>query len=424
MVTWSLETLLRALELIGILAALYVAVRAFQQEPKWGALVFGTTLAGIALAPFIGLLAAGLLALGAQFFYIRQRYPWKEFGRIWIYVVLCWAGATYIDGRRYGFFPMLGPSAAQVEIAAAGAPIGGSSNDTFLDVDGGRIWYKKTGTGSGTPVVLLHGGPGAASYYLKPLETLGDERPVVRYDQLGAGHSDQATDTSRFTIAHYVAELDSLRSALGIEKMHVLGHSWGSILGFEYYRAHPNRVASLVLASPALSGPAWVKYTRALLQNLSAENQKAIAERETTGDYDAPDYQAAVAEYNRKYVVLRPDEADMDSTTKTMGQATYLHMWGPSEFTLTGPLRAYDASRQLRRVKVPTLYTVGEFDEAGPDNVKQFAKLTPGARVEIIPDAAHVTTWDNPSEMLRVVRGFLRGVDSTAAAAAAPAQSP
>ena len=423
MVTWSLETLLLALELIGILCALYITVRAFQQEPKWGALILGATLVGVALVPFIGLLAAGLLALAAQFIYMRQPYPWKEFGRIWIYVILCWAGATYIDGRRNGFLPMLAPRTPPASVAVAQEGVAGT-NETFLDVDGGRIWYKKTGTGAGTPVVLLHGGPGAASFYLKPLEALGDDRPVVRYDQLGAGHSDQSADSTRFTVARYVAELDSLRAALGIERMHILGHTWGAILGFEYYRAHPNRVASLTFASPVFSGPTWVKNTRALLQNLSPETQKVIAEREATGDYDAPDYKAAVDEFSRKYVMLRPDETELDSMTKAQGQAAYAYLWGPSAFTLTGSLRTYDATAQLRRVRVPTLYTVGEFDEADPETVKRFAKLTPRSRVEVIPDAANITTWDNPTEMLRIVREFLRGVDSTAAAAAAPPQTP
>jgi proline iminopeptidase len=126
-----------------------------------------------------------------------------------------------------------------------------------------------------------------------------------------------------------------------------------------------------------------------------------------------------VNEFYSRYVWLRPVEADRDSTMKTMNQAIYTYMWGPSEFTITGTLRSYDATRRLRSVKVPTLYTVGQFDEADTTTIKRFGALTPGARVEVIPDAAHMTTWDNAGEMLRVVREFLRSVDSTATARAA-----
>src|SRR5438034_6147179 len=125
----------------------------------------------------------------------------------------------------------------------------------MLRVADGRIWYKITGTGRGTPVILLHGGPGYSSFYLKPFEALGTDRPVVRYDQLGGGKSDRISDTTLFTIAHFVRELDSLRTALGFQKVHLVGHSWGTILAVEYYREHADHVASLTLASPALDIP-------------------------------------------------------------------------------------------------------------------------------------------------------------------------
>ena len=84
-------------------------------------------------------------------------------------------------------------------------------------------------------------------------------------------------------------------------------------------------------------------------------------------------------------------------------------MQGPSEFTITGTLKTYNAKSFLK-VKVPLLYTVGEFDEAHPPTIKRFAALTPGAKVAIIPGAAHLTSWDNPVENTRVVREFLRSV--------------
>jgi len=82
----------------------------------------------------------------------------------------------------------------------------------MLPVQGGRIWYRVSGTGHGTPVIVLHGGPGYSSYYLKPFEDLGNDRPVVRYDQLGAGKSDRITDSTLFTIGHFVRELEALRT--------------------------------------------------------------------------------------------------------------------------------------------------------------------------------------------------------------------
>lgn len=414
MVTWSVDTLLLALYVIGAITSLYIAFRVFQMNPKWGAVFLVGPVLFLGLSRFTGMLIAGLVVLATQIYYVWQPYSWKTFGRIYVYVVLCWAGSTYINARRTGWFPATWFAKEQVVQAGAATP---AAAETMLPVDGGRIWYRVTGTGTGTPVILLHGGPGVGSFYLKPLEALGDDRPVVRYDQLGAGHSDVVNDTTLFTIAHFVAELDSLRAALGYQTVHLVGHSWGTMLAYEYYRAHPEHVASLTLASPALSAPAWTRNAAKLIRTLSDSAQDAIRAREATHDYDAPDYVAAVNEYYGRYVMLRPVQEDMDSTFKMMNNALYQYMWGPSEFTATGTLKSYDVTRQLRRIKVPTLYTVGEFDEAGPDVVARFAKATPGARYEVIPDAAHLSTWDNPDAMLSVIRDFLRQADSAAAAA-------
>jgi proline iminopeptidase len=283
-----------------------------------------------------------------------------------------------------------------------------------LAVAGGSIWYRVSGTGSALPVVLLHGGPGYSSYYLKPLEALGNDRPVVRYDQLGSGKSDRISDTALFNIDRFVRELDSLRAHLGYARMHVLGHSWGTILAIEYYRAHPDRVASLTLGSAALDIPTWEKNARRMLRSLPDSMQQAIAAGEMEGKFDSPGYQAANAAFMARYVVRRPVQADWDSTLTTLNEGIYNYMQGPSEFTITGTLKRYDATGFLSQVKVPTLFTVGEFDEADPATIRRHAAMVPGARAVVIDSAAHITTWDNPTQMVAVVRDFLRSVDGAA----------
>jgi proline iminopeptidase len=291
--------------------------------------------------------------------------------------------------------------------AAALAPVEGA----FLARPGGDLWYRVTGDGPGTPVILLHGGPGFSSFYLKPLEALGDDRPVIRYDQLGSGRSDPLTDTATFTIERFVAELDALRAHLGLERFHLYGHSWGTMLATEYYRVHPEQVASLVLGSAALDARAWEGHTRELLQTLPDSMIEAVELREAEGNYSAPDYQAAMEEFYARYVWRRPVAADLDSLMTTFNTDLYGYMWGPSEFTVTGTLQDFDAKPMLGTITVPVLYTVGEFDEAGPENIEAFARLTPGARVVVIPDAGHITAWDNPDADLAAVRDFLREAD-------------
>ena len=262
----------------------------------------------------------------------------------------------------------------------------------------GHLWYNVVGTGSGTPVILLHGGPGFTSHYMNPLAALGDERPVIFYDQIGAGRSHGTVDSTGWTIPNFVAELDTLLSALGLERVHMLGHSWGTILAAEYWRAHPDRVASIIFASPALDIPAWLADANRLLQEMLADTAGPLADTVT-------------AFYQRYLARQLPWSANLDSSFATANLGVYNYMWGPSEFVATGTLQAYDATPWLATINVPVLFTTGEFDEATPATVRRLAALISGAEFALIPNAAHITMHDNGDENVRVVREFLNRVD-------------
>ena len=285
--------------------------------------------------------------------------------------------------------------------------------EAYLSVPGGNIWYNVTGTGEGVPLVLLHGGPGFSSFFMKPFDELGNDRQVVRYDQLGGGKSDKISDTTMFTIDHFVKELEVLREHLGFEKWHVFGHSWGTILAIEYYKVYPERVVSMTLGSAALNIPTWEKHARELLTTLPESLQEAVKNAEMEGNFDDSLYHEAINQFYALYVFRNPVMPDLDSTFSTVNEGIYMYMQGPSEFTITGTLKEYDATSFLPSIKVPTLFTVGEFDEAGPDIIKSYSDKVPGSRYAVLPGAAHITSWDARDENIKVVREFLTSVDST-----------
>jgi len=284
--------------------------------------------------------------------------------------------------------------------------------EAWLPVRGGRIWYKKSGSGTGTPMVLLHGGPGAGSYYLKPFEDIGDDRPVIRYDQLGAGKSDRLTDTTLMNIPRFVEELDSLRRALAIDKWFVNGQSWGTVLALEYYKAHPEHVAGIVFGGSVFDWPAYERSANAWVKQMSDSSQRAIAAWKAGGSADAPGFKAATEEFYAKYVWRRPVAIDLDSTMAGFGNEQYNYMQGAYEFVVTGTLKNYDARADLPKIAVPVLSTAGEFDEVGPKIVEAHAKLIPGAKFILYKDASHVTTWDARDANVKDVRDFLRSVDT------------
>lgn len=315
-------------------------------------------------------------------------------------------------------------AAMLISVAACGESGNGTTDDARagpdltpregrVDVPGGRVWYRIVGTGEGTPLLLLHGGPGAPSTYLKPLAALGDDRPVIFYDQLGSGKSDHPNDTTLWTVPAFVERLDTLRRALGLTEVHLYGHSWGTILGTEYVLRHSEGVRSLILGSPALSIPRWVRDADSLVKTLPDSLQEAIREAVRTGNFATPGYEAATMAYYGRYLARRqPWSPDLDSTFAGLDTTVYYRMNGRSEFTMTGSLRDYDVTGRLPELRLPVLFITGEHDEASPPTVRYYAGLVPGAEVSIIPGAGHVTMHDNPEADVAAIRAFLRRVDA------------
>ena len=283
----------------------------------------------------------------------------------------------------------------------------------FIDVTGGRIWYRIVGSGARTPLVLLHGGPGAPSYYLNPLAALADERPVIFYDQLGAGRSDKPTDVTLWRVERFVEELALLRAELGLDEIHLLGHSWGTMLAADYMLTKPVGVRSLVLASPALSVSRWLEDAETLKQALPESDQAAIARHESAGTFDSPEYQAAVMDYYKLYVCLRdPWPDDVNRTFAELSVPVYGTMWGPSEFTPVGPLQSYERAEQMRALNLPVLLTAGRYDEATPSTTEYYRSLIPGAELKIFEESAHLTMQDEPDAYVQAIREFLRDVEA------------
>ncbi|MEE8404816.1 MAG: proline iminopeptidase-family hydrolase [candidate division Zixibacteria bacterium] len=288
-----------------------------------------------------------------------------------------------------------------------------SAGEGFIDVTGGKVWYNIVGSGSNTPLLLLHGGPGVPSFYLNPLKGLAEDRPVIFYDQLGCGRSDKTSDSSFWTIEHFVRELGEVRKALKLDEIHLYGHSWGTMLATDYLLTKPNGVKSVIFASPALDTKRWIHDTDSLRSTLPDSIQQIFRKSEETKTFDSPEFQAAVFEFYKQFLARRrPLSADMDSGRALISDEIYLYMWGPSEFIATGTLKNYDRTDRLGEIKLPTLFTVGQYDECTPATAKYYQSLIPGAELVIIENAGHITMHDEPEANNKAIREFLHKVES------------
>jgi proline iminopeptidase len=295
--------------------------------------------------------------------------------------------------------------------------------DGVIAVPGGNVFWRRFENGRGIPLLVIHGGPGLTSGYLESLTALSDTRPVVFWDQLDCGRSDRPKNPALWTLERFVEELDLVREALTPGPVHLLGHSWGSTLAMEWLvTRRPAAIASVTFASPCLSTPRWIRDTRALVARLSPGAQTAIAEAEHTGNFGTPGYQAAVwGEWMSAHVVR---QLPLESVESLIGSLAELnanlemleHMWGPSDFTVTGSLRSFDRTSELASLMMPVLFHGGEFDEARPDTLREQAALTPDATVAIIGGAGHLTMIDAPEQAIGAIREFLVRVESQALA--------
>jgi len=294
------------------------------------------------------------------------------------------------------------------------APVAKAQDEGYVSVPGGRVWYRIVGRQSpGIPLVILHGGPGAGSRTYESLSVLSSDRPVVFYDQLGAGHSDRPDDNGLWTMERHIQELNTIRQELNLNEVHLLGHSWGAMLLIDYLATEPAGVVSAILASPVVSTSSWAADTRARLREMPEALQEAIARHEAAQTYDSPEYQEAVMAFYHQFMVrTEPWPESVNLTFEEFGTDVYSYMWGPSEFTITGTLKEWDGERSLRSISVPTLFTVGEFDETLPSTVKSFADQVEGARFEQIDESGHMTFVDAPDRSAQIVAAFLNEVEA------------
>jgi hypothetical protein len=182
-----------------------------------------------------------------------------------------------------------------------------TTTEGFIDVPGGKVWYKRVGRPQAIPLLVLHGGPGFCHDYLESLEVLGDQREVYFFDQLGCGKSDIPTDDSLWTVDFYVEEVAVVAQALGLERYHLFGNSWGGMLAMAFVLDRQPALVSLAVSNSPASMPRFLRDNLELKKELPQEIQESIDWHEANGFTKCPEYQAATALWYQKHICrMRP----------------------------------------------------------------------------------------------------------------------
>ena len=280
----------------------------------------------------------------------------------------------------------------------------------------GNTWYRVVGDlkSGKTPVMVLHGGPGAGHNYCEPIADLIAQsgRAAVLYDQIGCGNSTHLPDAPKefWTPELFMEELVLLTKHLGIaDDYAIVGQSWGGMLGMQFAISQPQGLKALVVADSPASMDVWVSEANKLRKQLPPEVEATLLKHEAAETTEDPEYVAAVDVFYSRHLCRIPQPPCVVASFEQLAAdpTVYHTMNGPSEFHVIGSLKTWDIRKDLGKITAPTLLVSGQFDEATPAMVEEINKLIPGSKWELFPESSHMPHVEEPARFKRIVNAFL-----------------
>jgi proline iminopeptidase len=290
----------------------------------------------------------------------------------------------------------------------------------YVDAHGVMIYYVEFG--KGTPLVVLHGGPGADhTYFLPWLLPLARTHRLIFIDERGSGQSQRLEDVHQYTVEGDVEDIEAVRVALNLGKIDLLGHSCGGVLAQAYALKYQQNVRHLILNSTFASTREMNEVLAREKAQMPPEKLARLNELEKASLFG----KGAIWErgrYPAEYETLawgdgyfpflygaRPD-ANYDPATGNAptNWELYREMWGSDgEFVIDGNLKSVEYLDRLHTIHVPTLIVVGDHDECDPSLSKEMHEKIAGSKLVILPNSGHMNFVDQPEMWQKAVQGFL-----------------
>ena len=254
--------------------------------------------------------------------------------------------------------------------------------------NGYDIGYEEAGEGA-TPIVFLHGVGSDKSVWRPQLAHFGRDRRTIAFDYPGYGDSDPAPEGT--TRDDYASAILSAMHELGIDRAHVCGLSLGGVVGIAIHHSDSSRCASLILADSFAVHP----------------DGRAIYERSIAASDDL----RPMAESRVDVLLAQPADPGIRSDVVEMMariDAAAYRIGAEAVWLADQCDRAHD-------IWVPTLVLCGAEDKVTPPALsRELAHLIPGAQLETIDGAGHISNLERADEFNTLVGAFIRGVDSRA----------
>jgi proline iminopeptidase len=276
--------------------------------------------------------------------------------------------------------------------------------------DSVRLFWRTVGEGGDT-LVVLHGGPaqGHINTVAPDLMPLAVGRTLLFYDQRGAGRSSAVRDTASLNVRHSVRDLEALRRHFGLERITLLGYSFGGLLAGLYAIEHPERVERMVLVAalgPTIATSRVFNPAARIDSTLNAvrlAHNQAWRSTRTDSTKACWDYWMI---WIRGFYARTPDHRRMWGDVCNVPQSNLVL---PVRTYPQRSLDAWDLTAGLRRVSAPVLVIHGDEDSNPVQAAKNWVAALPNARLFLIEKTGHFPQVDRPSVFFPAVEAFLRG---------------
>jgi proline iminopeptidase len=309
---------------------------------------------------------------------------------------------------------------------AASAPSNANSpsgvypvEEGFVDANGVMIYYEALGRG--TPLLIVHGGPGAShDYFLPYLLPLARTNRVVFIDERGSGKSEKLEDPKGYTVENMVDDVEAVRAHLGLGRISLLGHSYGGVVAQAYAFKYQANLSHLILGSTFHSTKALNDVFVQMKAHMAPELRTRIEAMEKAGlfghgkpyeqnRYTADYMIAAWGEGYFPYIYQKHPDPGYDPVSPGgTSWDLYREMWGShGEFVVDGNLTSVEYADRLPTIAVPTLITVGDHDEVAPSIAEAIHAKIPGSKLVVLPQSGHMTFVDQPGLFLKAVADFV-----------------
>lgn len=278
-----------------------------------------------------------------------------------------------------------------------------------------RIVGEKKDNGK-APLLCLHGGPGSTHNYFEVLDRIADldNRQVIMYDQIGCGNSFLEGHPELWTKETWMDELEALREYLGIKECHIVGQSWGGMMQICYaVDRKPEGIKSYIISSGHPSSSLWEKEGLRRIKFMPQDMQEAIGHALDTQDFTGAAYEAAVAEYMRRYCdyPVTKDSPECLTRPKKHGDEAYLCGWGPNEFAPTGTLKDFEYIDRLGEIRIPSLIVSRISDLCSPLVAKTMHDGIPGSRWELFEHSHHMCFVEENEKYVKMAIAWMREHD-------------